>query len=210
VSSVHGSSVYVNPYETMRDRLDESDLLLVSDGARDIAGMYITYEQGRPHLWSTGVRDGDRKYLKMGALAAVYHFSFEYLSERGFENVDMGRSRAFLNDGILRYKPKWAQAISASIPARIALKIVDGTPGSKSFLQDNPFIFEKSGDLYGAVFLSDEESQSSDTAARLKKDYFHEGMSKLILCCPTGPQGPIELPDNVEILSSEESRRFAA
>jgi hypothetical protein len=201
VTRAHGSSVYVNPYDTMRARLADSDLVLIHDGERDIAGMMIVYDEDRPRLWSVGVRDGDRDYLQRGALAAVYHFCFQYLAKRHFSSVSLGLSRAFLNDGILRYKKKWAQQLVGTAATRIALKLAAETPASKSFLQNNPFIFETMGKLYGAVFLADDAPVTADTAARLKKQYFHDGLSKLILFSPYAGDTPhgLELPTDVAL-----------
>ena len=201
VTRAHGSSVYVNPYDSMRARLADSDLVLIHDGERDIAGMMIVYDDDRPRLWSVGVRDGDRTYLQRGALAAVYHFCFQYLAERHFSSVNLGLSRAFLNDGILRYKKKWAQKLAGTAANRIALKVAAETPASKSFLQNNPFIFEKSGKLYGAVFLADDAAVTADSTAHLKRHYFHDGLSKLILFSPHAADTPhgLELPADVAL-----------
>jgi hypothetical protein len=194
VTRAHGSSVYVNPYDTMRAQLADSDLVLIHDGEKDIAGMMILYEADRARLWSAGVRGGDRRYLKQGALSALYYFSAQHLTEKHFSSVSMGLSRAFLNDGVLRYKRKWAQRLAGTVPARIALKVAAETPASRAFLQNNPFIFERSGKLYGAVFLSDRDAATTDSAARMKKQYFHDGLSKLVLFRPHIGDAPHGLP----------------
>lgn len=184
VTKAHGSSVYVNPYDTMRARLADSDLVMVNDGERDVAGMMIVYDEDRPRLWSAGVRDGDRRYLEQGALTALYHFACQHLTEKNYGSVSLGLSRAFLNDGVLRYKRKWAHTLVGTAPARIALKVVADTAASKSFLRNNPFIFEESGALYGAVFLSEEDPVTKENVGRLKRQYFHDGLSQLILFSP--------------------------
>jgi hypothetical protein len=48
-------------------------------------------------------------------------------------------------------------------------------------LQDKPFIFESAGDLQGAVFLSEQDALRADAARRMKKLYFHDGLSRLNL-----------------------------
>jgi len=201
VTRAHGSSVYVLPYDELRGRLTESDLLLIHDGVRDIAGMMILYERDRPRLWATGVRDGDRRHLKQGALAAVYYFSFQHLAEQKFASVNLGLSRTFLNSGVLRYKRKWGQKLFDTSNARIAVKVTTDTPASRSFLRSHPFIFERSGKLYGAVFLPDEAPVTANEAARLKKRYLHAGLSKLILfsACPGGTPHDVELPADVSV-----------
>lgn len=181
VTRAHGPSVYVNPYDTMKARLADSDLVMIHDGERDIAGMMIVYDEERPRLWSMGIRDGDRRYLKVGALTALYHFSCHYLVEKKFSSVSLGLSRAFLNDGVLRYKRKWAQRLADTASDRIAMKIVERTPAAMSFLQNNPFIFERSGQLYGGVFPPENDPLTPDDVLRLRERYFHDGLSSLIL-----------------------------
>jgi hypothetical protein len=157
------------------------------------------YENGEPRLWSMGVRDGDRRYLKRGALAAVYYFAFRYFTQKGFTNVGLGLSRAFLNDGVLRYKAKWGQRLVGTVPDRIAFTVVDETPASASLLQSNPFIFERSGRLYGAVFLADLDPLPADRVEGMKKEYLHEGLAKLVLFLPRSgaPPPDLELPADV-------------
>jgi hypothetical protein len=184
VTKAHGSSVYVNPYDTMRTRLEDGDLVLIRDGEQDIAGMMIVYDHDRPRLWSAGVRNGDHRHLDRGALTAVYRFSCDHLARKGFDSASMGLSRPFLKDGVLRYKRKWAQKIVGSVPDRIALKVVGDTHVTGAFLRNNPFIFESSGELQGAVFLSEQDALHPDTARRMKKLYFHDGVSRLILFSP--------------------------
>lgn len=201
VTAAHGASVYVNPYDTMKARLADSDLVLVHDGERDIAGMMIVYDDSGPRLWSMGVREGDRRYLKQGALAALYHFSLEHLAAKGFHSVSLGLSRAFLNDGVLRYKRKWAQRLTDTTAPKIALRAATDTPASDAFLHNNPFIFETEGKLYGALFLREEDPVTTGTAKRLKRRYFHDGLAKLVLFHPrpsATPQG-LEMPADVTL-----------
>jgi len=201
VTRAHGSHVYVIPYDEIRERLGECELVLVDDGARDVAGMLLLYEKDRPRLWATGVRDGNRRYLTHGALSAAYYFSFQHLAEQMFTSANLGMSRTFLNNGVLRYKRKWGQRLVAASRGKVAFKVAADTPASRSVLQSQPFIFERSGELCGAVFLPDEAPVTAEEAARLKKQYFHDGLSKLILFTgrPGGTPSNVELPTGVSV-----------
>jgi hypothetical protein len=131
----------------------------------------------------------------------LYYFAVRYLAEKRFLSVSLGLSRAFLNDGVLRYKRKWGQKLVATAPDRIALKIVADTPASRSLLENNPFIFEESGELCGAVFLADGGRVTAESAKRLKRQYAHDGLSKLILFRPHSGDSPpgLDLPTDVLI-----------
>jgi hypothetical protein len=201
VTKAHAASVYVTPYDEMRARLPDSELVLVHDEERDVAGMLVLYEEARPRLWSAGVRDGDRRYLKQGALSAVYHYSLQHLAGKQFSSASLGLSRAFLNDGVLRYKRKWGQTLAGTAAARIALKVVADTPASRACLQSNPFVFETSGTLYGAVFLAHQDAVTADDVNRLRKQYWHDGLSKLILFSPRAGEERlrIDMPADVAL-----------
>ena len=85
-------------------------------------------------------------------MTALYHFSFLYLKDKGFTKVNFGLSRAFLGDGVFQYKKKWSQRIVGTSTYWYALKVNNPTVETKSFLKRNPFIFEKTGLLYGVIF----------------------------------------------------------
>jgi hypothetical protein len=197
VIKAHGSSVHVTPYDAMKARMTDGELILISDGERDIAGMTIVYDDGSPRFWSMGVRDGDREFLKRGALTALFDVATRHLTAKHFDSVSLGLSRAFLNDGVLLYKRKWAHRLEAAVPGRIALRAVAATPASKSFLHNNPFIFEQSGKFYGAVFAADESPPTADHAVRLKKQHFHHGLSQVILFSCDGSRALDLNPDPV-------------
>ncbi len=152
INKVYGNNANIVPYKEKRKNFQNCDLLLVKKQEESIAGILIAYENGGSRLWTLGIRNGNLDYVKEGALTALYHFSFLYLKDKGFTKVNFGLSRAFLGDGVLQYKKKWSQRIVGTSAYWFALKVKNPTVEMKSFLQRNPFIFEKTGLLYGAIF----------------------------------------------------------
>ncbi|MBN8420162.1 MAG: hypothetical protein J0L73_14690 [Verrucomicrobia bacterium] len=68
----------------------------------------LVMKQGRAYnLVVTGVREGRQDLLRLGALAALYVHSLEHARELGCTRILLGSSRAFLRDGLTRYKGKW-------------------------------------------------------------------------------------------------------
>ncbi len=68
----------------------------------------LVMKQGRGYnLVVTGVRDGRQDLLRQGALAALYINSVDHARQLGCTRILLGSSRAFLQDGLTRYKGKW-------------------------------------------------------------------------------------------------------
>jgi len=60
----------------------------------------------------------DERFLKEGAMAAIYYFSIQRAKERKARSIDFGMSRPFLSDGVLSYKRKWQAKIYPDIQNR--------------------------------------------------------------------------------------------
>ncbi len=193
---VHGRSAFVTSYELMRKRLEHSDLLLVMKQGEPISGCMISYFEAVPRMKSLGVRDGDPEYLKFGATAALYYFSLLYMEGKGLPRFGLGGSRAFLHDGVLRYKRKWAQKLVDSSPDIFEFRILADSNATRSFLRSNPFIFEKRGSLYAAVFVDTERPLDPEELGRIEKEYLYPGLSKLYVCFFEGEKAaaPSDLP----------------
>jgi hypothetical protein len=68
----------------------------------------LVMKQGRGYnLVVTGVKDGRQDLLRQGALAALYINSVDHARQLGCTRILLGSSRAFLQDGLTRYKGKW-------------------------------------------------------------------------------------------------------
>jgi hypothetical protein len=196
VSKVYGSAVLFDSYAEKRRLCGDFDLLLTKkrgQPGRHLAGELILYEPAGPRLWSLGVRDGDRQLVREGVLAALYHFSFQHLEARGFTRLHLGSCRAFLHDGVLKYKSRLSQSIIGSSWKGFALKILSDTPATRAFLLNNPFIFESNGALNGAVFV--DSALSLETIQRIDKDCFHPGLSRLVIY--SFQPGETAKPDNL-------------
>lgn len=178
ITAAHGSSAYVMSYDYLIKEFKKCELLLIKKQEKHIAGILIAYED-LPRLWSLGVRDSNPEYLKAGAVGGLFYYSLLYLKSKGYKTVNFGWSRAFILDGVLQYKRKWAQSIVDSTSYGYALKVISYTTPVKAFLQSNPFIFECHDGLQGAVYVNSDEMLSSDDFKAFHKKYFYDGLSKL-------------------------------
>jgi hypothetical protein len=181
-SQTFGNHAYVYSHKVLRSGFRDGELLLVVKDEKSVAGQLIIYEEATPHLFVMGVRDGDREAVRTGAGgSAVFHFSLQYLQEKGYKNALLGWSRPFLRSGVLRFKQRWSQVITDNSYAGIGLMISSLTPAARSFLCNNPFIFSRDDRLYAAVFVNAGEPLALEQVEQTTRDYFHDGLAGLMI-----------------------------
>jgi hypothetical protein len=81
-------------------------LHFVYQGGRRVAGFAALCSRERGWFPVLGVLP-EPELRRQGVVAAIYKFTFEWARARGLRYVDLGRSEAFLNDGVGQYKQKW-------------------------------------------------------------------------------------------------------
>ena len=101
IKNRYGDHAFSMSHEEMAGMYGNSDLFFVKVRGERVAGQILLYENDRVRAWSIGVKDGDRSYVKAGAIKALDYLLFSYLAERGYKVLHMGASRPFLLDGAL-------------------------------------------------------------------------------------------------------------
>lgn len=81
-------------------------LHFVYRGRRRVAGFAALCARGRGWFPVLGVLP-EPELRQQGIVAAIYRFTFDWARDQGLTSIDLGRSEAFLNDGIGQYKRKW-------------------------------------------------------------------------------------------------------
>jgi len=181
LTKIHGNMALIPSYEWMKTKFKHCDLLLIKKDGKQIAGVLLNYRKKRARLWALGVKDGNLDYLKQGATGASYYFSFCYLREKGYKTVSLGGSRAFLKDGVFRYKKKWGAKIIIATKSGFLLKVMSITGGVKGFLTNNPFVYIDKIGLIGAIFLNTDQLLRENAVETTCKSYSCEGISKWII-----------------------------
>jgi len=158
-----------------------TDLMLIKEGEECIAGILFRCAKDQAKLSTLGVKDGNQDYVEHGAVGAVFYFAIQYLLDKGFTKIDLGGSRAFLKDGVLRYKRKWHQKVSSKKGHAFLLRVLSQTPGLRGFLQNNPFIYKNAAGLEGAVFVDGDRPLARQDFEDIHKRFYVEGLSKLVI-----------------------------
>lgn len=185
ISKVHGDKAMIWSYDFIKREFGKhgifNELLLIKKENEYIAGVLLYYKKNRAKLQALGIKDGNLDYVKEGAIGAILYFSISHTEEKGFSRVSLGGSRAFLNDGVLRYKKKWNPKIKKRKYKGFLFKLLSETKGVKGFLLNNPFIYEDKTGLNGAIFTDNERSLSLRDFKKISNDFYFEGLSKLVI-----------------------------
>jgi hypothetical protein len=157
IRRAHGPAALLMGYDQMmsRTRRGEGELVLISRDGQPVAGSFIVYDAGKPRLFSEGVLHSNKDYLRMGAGTALYLYSFDHLRRRGFRWVNMGRSRAFLSDGVLYFKERFGVELTEPSDSGVFVQVLRLSPATRAFLDKNPFVHVRGRRLRGCVLTGE-------------------------------------------------------
>lgn len=211
INRVHENRVNILPYETMKRRFKRCDLILMKRDNEYIAGDMILYEDGVPHLWFLGIKDGNTDYLKDRVVGIINHFAIEYLKQKGYKRIHFGTTRSFMNDSIFQYKKnRYLQLqVIGSSETGFLIKPLTKSINVKDFFLRNPFIHVEDNKFYGAVFIDSDKPHTREDFEKIYKTYYIKGLTRLnIYVFGNGEKGmreliPPELHDSVSIQSAE-------
>jgi hypothetical protein len=175
----YAGMMFLMPHADLRKFMPQSELLWIKSGTGEVAGQMLVHDGAIIRAYALGVKDGDPRYVKSGALAAAYYFTILYLTGCGARRLHLGGSRPFLRDGVLQYKKKWGIRIVGSSPKCFVFTPTHNTMAVKSFLANNPFFFETAGSLSGAIFNAKELAIPDDTIQQWHKDFAEMGISQV-------------------------------
>lgn len=132
------STANISPYKEVRnDYLKGAGLVIKADG--EPVACAIVYKEGSimrtPYL---GLVAGKDNPASKGVTGAIYYHAMLQAYSWGCTGVNFGHNRAFLSDGVLRYKLKWG------------MDILDDDDGTASFAIATPGSTKQAQKLLGA------------------------------------------------------------
>jgi hypothetical protein len=135
--------------------IDRSELLMVKDGNKDVVGEVLVYRDNEPKVLCLGVRNGDRGYVKAGAINAAYYFRLVHLKSQGHKTIDLGSSRAFFDDGVLQYKRKWGLSLTGTRSTGFMIHPDISSPAAAAFLLNHQFLCNDQDGFTSVCFVDD-------------------------------------------------------
>lgn len=169
----------ITPFASVQRDFQRGGLLLLKekDTKKYLAASIVYVRKGVLYVVKLGLLNGDADLLKKRVLAALYLSYFEFMVDRGLRSVHFGASRAFLNDGVLKYKSKWNTHLEFKETRSniFIFKIHRPSERMDTFLSDNPFISLEGRELVGNIFVADHDTSPEE---EFIKDYKFKGLSK--------------------------------
>lgn len=181
IKKVHDDEAVYLAIEWIIRKFSPWEILFVKKGDKKLGGVLLNYRKNKYHLRISGLKDGNLQYLQDGVSGALYFFALCHAQEKGYRVAGLGGVRPFLKDGVLNFKKKWKPWVSGQYDRRFLLRVVSTTPGVKSFLVNNPFVYFEGSKLKGAVFIHDNQSAEDADINKILKQYFIEGLSGMCL-----------------------------
>ena len=153
--------------EEFHRQVDDGDLRLffiVHEGRR-IAGGAVNTASEIPRFRYLGILDSDPEARKLGVLPALYVNVLDWAWRNGYERLNLGGCRPFLNDGVLQFKKKFNTSLrNGTYKKIIYINILKRTPAIFACLAANPLI-RLDGDKLVATYFEHEgqEAQLPDS-----------------------------------------------
>ena len=126
--------------------LRKGEILWITEAGRRLGGAVVVYRGDTLSFRYAGILNGDPALLKRGVLAAAYLQMFTRAQQRGCQQVDLGGSRPWVTDGVLRFKMKWRAELTAQWhkPEAAFVRWVPGSVGVHAMLsRDAPIARER-------------------------------------------------------------------
>lgn len=117
-------------------------MVALSKGERPVA-MLICIPRGEVlYMISLGVLDGDPKWMRNGAVSALYYYSYQWAHEHGMRRVDAGRCRPFLTDGLFSHKERWGLCPEQGlwVHSEWLFWVPNGSPAAQAWLRAHFFV----------------------------------------------------------------------
>jgi len=195
----YGNEATLHSLEGILKKFEWSELLLIKDGEKPIAGEVIEYQSNGPKLLCLGVLNGDRRYVNAGAIAALFYFRLMHLKNKGYTEIDFGASRGFWNDGVLRYKRKWGLNLTATRGGGFLIHQLNLNRGTKAFLENNPFIISEPDGLSSVCFFDDKRTMTQKEQKRILSTVNAPGIKKLLVYQMDGHSPTLPFSENTPL-----------
>lgn len=154
--SKHGGLAQMDSYKRVKSAYDRGLGIIIMLEGQPVIGSVVFREGSTLRARYMGVYQGQEEAAYAGGPTAMYYYTMQVAYLKGCDAINMGSTRPFLSDGVLKFKMKWEPEImhDERSTAAFAISAPELSPPARKFLAANPF-FELAGDdiaLYKPVF----------------------------------------------------------
>ena len=183
LSQRHKGYAVIESYDKLKEVfVNSGEILFAKMGSKRIAGHMISYQEGNAIAFKMGVLNGEHQWVKDGVISFLYYHSLKHCTNKGYTKLDLGGSRPFFSDGVLRYKlNNWNMKIkNYSKRNYFIIKPLKCSVDTKLFLLRNPFISIKKNKMIANIFF-DGPIDDQQLIDKKKNLYSSRGFSSLNL-----------------------------
>ncbi len=174
-----GSAKLVN-FFTVSRILKRGGLLLVKLNGQYVSGILYGIYGDIVGACCLGIYEGKDQYLKEGAGQAALHFLINWSKLQGYKEIDYGRCKPFMSDGLFTYKRSWGMKVRPSGDLVLGLRVSNFNASVMEFLSENPLVFADSEGLSGVIFQKVEETTEKGYL-KLHASYYTQGLSRIVV-----------------------------
>ena len=186
ISKRHSELAHLHDFQSLRSLLKTGAIAFVKQNDDYIAGSLLAIRGQTLYAVCTGIKDGDISYLKKSVSSAVNYFIIKWAIEHKYKIVNFRFTRAFMNDGVFRFKRGWGMTLDNNkyMKTFFGLKACNFNEGVQNFLENNPFISYNNCRIEGFVFVKTSSPVGEGEIRYIHKHFWTDGLSRLnILSC---------------------------
>jgi hypothetical protein len=159
-TSKHGDLAQIDGYKRVKDAFDRGIGMTINLNESPIIGAVVLREGDVFRGRYMGVFPDQEERAAHGGPTAMYYFCMQLANSWGCTSVNMGSTRPFLSDGVLKFKMKWEPEMlhDTLSTAVFAIAAPHMTPAAQAFFAANPF-FEMVGEQLRLCRPSSEEKK---------------------------------------------------
>ena len=189
----HKSQAVIRNFHLLRRAHRRGGILWITHKGVRRAGTLFSQHENMLKLLVMGVRIDTPKHTDAAERFAIYLYLIELAQQRGCTQLDLGGSRATLNDGLLQHKRRWDARLyeKSDNYQDIVLCWNRWNPAIQRFFAATPLIFREHGGLSALTATQGNASQ----ARRLHHTLAIDGLSRLYVVSPRTPARRIQTDD---------------
>jgi hypothetical protein len=190
----HGESTIIDDEKTFVDKARGSFIMQLMRDDKILAGSQIRQTGGSFTIGAVGMDLSLPFKEQLCLVDAMDYFALMHAVQLGCSIVDMGHSRANLNDGILRYKKKWSANIKSGVIPKgsINVKAMNASPAVLDFYSNNSLVSQQGRQLSALKLLRGDDDINKLSSALQQLEI--PGLANIEVVLPQEMQAqPVEL-----------------
>ena len=184
----HGKQAFIRNVYWMRRAFRQGGLIWILLGSLRISGLLFRRRGHMLQSFAMGTANGVWELVKVGAKIATDLFIVTHAKKLGCKVIDFGGSRPSLNDGVLRYKRKWAVNLidKRDIYYDFLVYWNSFSEPVNSFLSHTPLIFRDDGGLSAIKVIDSDVPLTKTETEKLHRSMWIPGLKRLYLVSASG------------------------